>query len=87
VGCGQHWGNTTVIIDITGDEMVDAPEIADRLGLKSSRQVLDLRCHRLGFPEPVARQGRKLMWSWTQVEAWANTSLTSLTSAFFTPVG
>ena len=75
-----------MVMDIDGEEMVDAPEIAGRLGLKRSRQVLDLRCHRLGFPEPVGRQGRKLMWSWTQVEAWADASLTSLTSAFFSPV-
>ena len=75
-----------MIIDLEGDEMVDAPEIADRLGLKSSRQVLDLRCHRLGFPEPVGRQGRTLMWSWTQVEAWADLSLPSLTSTFFATV-
>ena len=75
-----------MIIDLEGDEMVDAPEIADRLGLKSSRQVLDLRCHRLGFPEPVGRQGRTLMWSWIQVEAWADLSLPSLTSTFFATV-
>jgi len=76
-----------MVMDIDGEEMVDAPEIADRLGLKSSRQVLDLRCHRLGFPEPVGRQGRKLMWSWPQVETWADASLTSLTSAFFATAG
>ena len=46
-------------MEIDGEEIVDAPEIAARLGLKSSRQVLDLRVHRLGFPDPVARQGRR----------------------------
>jgi len=75
-----------MVIDLEFDEMVDAAEIAGRLGLKNSRQVLDLRCHRLGFPEPVGRQGRTLMWSWTQVEAWAATSLPSLTSAYFAAV-
>jgi hypothetical protein len=75
-----------MVIDIEGDEMVDAPEIAERLGLKSSRQVLDLRVHRLGFPDPVGRQGRKLMWSWTQVDAWATSSLTSLNATYFTAV-
>ena len=49
-----------MVIDKDGEELVDAPEVAERLGLKSSRQVLDLRVHRLGFPEPVGRQGRKL---------------------------
>jgi len=38
--------------------------------LKSARTVLDLRVHRLGFPAPVARQGRALLWSWAQVEMW-----------------
>jgi len=76
-----------MVMDIDGDEIVDAPEIADRLGLKSSRQVLDLRCHRLGFPEPVGRQGGKLIWSWSQVESWAAMSLPSLTATYFAPVG
>ena len=44
-----------MVMDLDGEELVDAPEIAQRLGLKSSRQVLDLRVHRLGFPEPVGR--------------------------------
>ena len=74
-------------MDINGEEIVDAPEIAQRLGLKSSRQVLDLRVHRLGFPEPVARHGRKLMWSWSQVEQWAAMRLDSLTTTYFAPVG
>ena len=30
--------------------------------------MLDLRVHRLGFPEPVGRKGRTLIWSWAQVE-------------------
>jgi hypothetical protein len=56
--------------DTGGDELVDAREVAARLGLKSARTVLDLRVHRLGFPAPVARQGRALLWSWAQVERW-----------------
>jgi predicted DNA-binding transcriptional regulator AlpA len=54
-----------------GDELVDAPEVAARLGLRNSRAVLDLRVHRLGFPAPVGRQGRSLLWSWSQVERWS----------------
>jgi hypothetical protein len=60
-----------MVLDVDGAELVDAPEIAERLGLKNARQVLDLRVHRLGFPEPVGRRGRRLMWSWTQVEMWS----------------
>jgi len=56
--------------DTDGQELVDAREVAERLGLKSARTVLDLRVHRLGFPAPVARQGRALLWSWAQVELW-----------------
>jgi hypothetical protein len=72
-----------------GAELVDAPEIAARLGLKTARQVLDLRVHRLGFPEPVARRGRKLLWSWSQVESWSMVSLSTLAPGFFAevPVG
>ena len=56
--------------DTDGQELVDAREVAERLGLKSARTVLDLRVHRLGFPAPVGRQGRALLWSWAQVEMW-----------------
>jgi hypothetical protein len=56
--------------DTDGQELVDAREVAARLGLKSARTVLDLRVHRLGFPAPVGRQGRALLWSWRQVELW-----------------
>jgi len=54
-----------------GDELVDAAEVAARLGLRNARAVLDLRVHRLGFPAPVGRQGRALLWSWASVERWS----------------
>jgi len=78
-----------MVIDRNGEELVDAPEVAERLGLKSSRQVLDLRVHRLGFPEPVGRQGRKLIWSWPQVELWSASALCTLAAGFFAdlPIG
>ena len=72
-----------MVMDLDGEELVDAPEIAQRLGLKSSRQVLDLRVHRLGFPEPVGRKGRTLIWSWSQVETWSGAGLSTLKDAFF----
>jgi predicted DNA-binding transcriptional regulator AlpA len=59
--------------DLDGEELVGAAEVASRLGLKRSRQVLDLRLHRFGFPRPVARTGRSLVWSWPQVANWAET--------------
>lgn len=69
-----------MVIDDCGDELVDAPEIALRLGLRNARQVLDLRVHRLGFPDPVGRTGRRLIWSWNQVEAWAAVGALPLTA-------
>ena len=74
-----------MVLDVDGEELVDAPEIAGRLGLKSPRQVLDLRVHRLGFPEPVGRRGRKLMWSWPQVASWSDLSLAALPTSAFSP--
>jgi hypothetical protein len=59
------------MIDAAGEELIDANEAAYRLGLRNSRAVLDLRVHRLGFPSPVCRQGRVLLWSWPQVEMWS----------------
>jgi predicted DNA-binding transcriptional regulator AlpA len=65
-------------LDTDGEELVDAREVAARLGFKSARTVLDLRVHRLGFPAPVGRQGRALLWSWSQVASWDAASGTSL---------
>ena len=62
-----------MMLDLDGEELVSAAEVANRLGLKRSRQVLDLRLHRFGFPRPVARTGRNLVWSWPQVANWAET--------------
>ncbi len=59
--------------DLDGVELVGAAEVASRLGFQRSRQVLDLRLHRFGFPRPVARTGRSLVWSWPQVADWAET--------------
>jgi hypothetical protein len=62
-----------MMLDLDGEELVSAAEVATRLGLKRSRQVLDLRLHRFGFPRPVARTGRNLLSSWPQVASWAET--------------
>jgi hypothetical protein len=70
-----------MMLDTDGEELVDAREVAARLGLKSARAVLDLRVHRLGFPAPVGRQGRALLWSWSQVELWGARSGAALPTA------
>jgi hypothetical protein len=69
-------------LDTEGEELVDAAEVAARLGLKSARTVLDLRVHRLGFPAPVGRQGRALLWSWSQVELWGSNASEELPPSF-----
>jgi hypothetical protein len=69
-----------MMLDTDHDDLVDAREVASRLGLKSARTVLDLRVHRLGFPAPVGRQGRALLWSWSQVEIWGTTVSEAMTT-------
>jgi predicted DNA-binding transcriptional regulator AlpA len=71
-----------MVLDTDGAELIDAREIAVRLGLKSARTVLDLRVHRLGFPAPVGRQGRALLWSWSQVEMWSTRASEALPASF-----
>jgi predicted DNA-binding transcriptional regulator AlpA len=71
-------------LDTDGEELIDAREVAERLGLKNARTVLDLRVHRLGFPAPVGRQGRALLWSWAQVEMWGTTASDALPASSFT---
>jgi predicted DNA-binding transcriptional regulator AlpA len=51
--------------------LVDAREIAQLLGLRDGQQVLDLRLHRLGFPQPVGRRHRALVWLRAEIEAWS----------------
>jgi len=51
--------------------LLTAREIAALLDLKDAQRVLDLRRHRLGFPQPVGRRRRALVWLRSDVEAWA----------------
>ena len=51
--------------------LVTAQEIAELLELPGRAAVLDLRRHRLGFPQPVGRRRRSLVWLRSDVEAWA----------------
>jgi hypothetical protein len=51
-------------------ELVDAGEIANRLGLRHRSVVLDWRLHRFHFPAPVTRR-RTYLWKWSDVEAWS----------------
>ncbi len=54
------------------DQLVDAGEIADRLGV-SGRQVVQNWVHRYeDFPEPVVRRTRAVLWYWPDIKTWAH---------------
>jgi predicted DNA-binding transcriptional regulator AlpA len=63
-------GDGEVQVHPGDDRLVSAVEIAQRLGLKDGQTVLDLRHHQVGFPSPVARRSRSLVWSWDDVQTW-----------------
>jgi predicted DNA-binding transcriptional regulator AlpA len=50
-------------------ELVVAADIAERLGL--SRARVSVLAGSPGFPRPVGRLGRSLVWRWSTVERWA----------------
>lgn len=52
------------------EPLVTARELADRLGLRTPQQVLDLRRMALDFPGPVGRRERAFVWSWPAVRRW-----------------
>jgi hypothetical protein len=58
-------------------ELVDAGEIARRLGLRHRNVVLDWRFHRFHFPPPVTRR-RSYLWDWRDVAKWAQVHATEL---------
>jgi hypothetical protein len=46
--------------------------IADRLGVAYVETIHTWRRRYPDFPQPVAHLRRALIWSWPDVEAWAN---------------
>jgi predicted DNA-binding transcriptional regulator AlpA len=50
-------------------ELVVAADIAGRLGL--SRARVSVLIAGPGFPRPIGRLGRSLVWRWSSVERWA----------------
>ena len=52
-------------------DVVSAREIALRIPALSAPRVHELRHGRLGFPEPIGRRGREIVWYWPDVRAWA----------------
>ena len=50
-------------------ELVIAVDIAKRLGL--SPQRVNVLASGPGFPRPLGKLGRSLVWQWSTVERWA----------------
>ncbi|MDQ3176147.1 MAG: hypothetical protein M3Q72_01175 [Actinomycetota bacterium] len=52
-------------------ELLDASEVAARLGLSHRNSVSVYRKRHADFPEPVVVKSRCLLWRRSDVEAWA----------------
>jgi predicted DNA-binding transcriptional regulator AlpA len=53
------------------EDLVDATEIAHRLGVKRPQVVHDWRRRHEDFPAPVAHLGNGNVWIWPEVASWA----------------
>ncbi len=58
-----------VVSEALHEELVSPTDIAERLGLRSHRTVLEWLVHLHGFPSPVTRR-RTYLWRWSDVERW-----------------
>lgn len=56
------------------DLLVDATEIASRLGVRRPQVVHDWRRRHVDFPEPVIRLAHVNIWLWPEVERWARST-------------
>ena len=64
--------NGDSVVDL--DDLVDASEIARRLGVKRPQVVHDWRRRHDDFPEPVAHLGNGHIWLWPEVKRWARST-------------
>ena len=53
------------------EELIDATEVADLLGLSHRNSVSVYRARYDDFPEPVVVKSRCLLWLRADIEAWA----------------
>jgi predicted DNA-binding transcriptional regulator AlpA len=61
-----------VVRQVDVEDLVGAPEIADRLGIAQPETIHAWRCRYPDeFPQPIATVAGVLVWSWPDVEAWA----------------
>lgn len=57
---------------IDPDELVDANEVAALTGLKNAKHVSVYNGRKsTGFPAPVIRKGRCVLWRRQDIEEWA----------------
>lgn len=56
---------------LPASDLIGSAEIAERLGLAHPESVHNLRRRHADFPQPFARLGQVMIWSWTDVETWA----------------
>ena len=52
------------------DDLVDATEIARRVGFKRPEAVHNWRRRHPDFPEPIAVFGKAVLWDWQEVRVW-----------------
>jgi len=53
------------------DDLVGAAEIAERLGVARSQTIHVWRSRYPDFPKPVVQLQQALVFSWSEVQAWA----------------
>jgi predicted DNA-binding transcriptional regulator AlpA len=56
------------------NELVSGAEIGRRLGVSREAVRKWAKQPAKGFPEPLGRVGRAVVWDWSQVERWAQAS-------------
>lgn len=56
---------------MTRPELVSGAEIGRRLGVSRERVRQWAADQKSGFPDPIARVGRSVVWEWPPVERWA----------------
>jgi predicted DNA-binding transcriptional regulator AlpA len=56
---------------LPASDLVGSQEIAERLGWKNPESVHNARRRDPTFPKPFAKLGAAIIWSWSDIEAWA----------------
>ncbi|HSH61801.1 MAG TPA: hypothetical protein VK988_19580 [Acidimicrobiales bacterium] len=54
------------------EDLVSGAEIGRRLGVSREAVRKWAKAPDRGFPQPLARVGRSVVWDWTAVKTWAD---------------